>query len=1029
MDLAIHEDQQGEVFVKDLTKISVSSVEDALAVVADGLKLRATHETKMNAVSSRSHTVFTLILTQTDRASGSGTVGKVNLVDLAGSERLKKSESEGMRLKEAVHINSSLTALGKVVMALDPQNSGSHVPYRDDKLTRVLQNSLGGNSYTTLVATIHPCEEYSEECLSTLQFANRCRVVQNQPRVMYTGEESSEAKDLRIKNLTDENKQLRKRLVAGGLGDVGEEESMDMFGMLGGGGGGEGGGGGGGGPMSKKQRAVMSQAANAMIIKILAELGITATIAEDGRVQLPDGRLVGHKGANGGEGGDSSNARSSGRNHDDDEDDEDDDDVLGALMSGDGGASVARRLKALTREKNALKAKLGDAKAALDEKSRGFRRELEEQQSQLRQAAAGAGKDAEKAKRHALTTKEGGAAAMAVMAKAHSEQVKALVGRGEARLLEQHAKDEQQQRGMYGSGGGGKGKGVVARRSGERELASALEAHEQSKHAEMEHLKQQYEHWLAQRDSDLEKFVKSFNEYKVKSKARLAGAEGELLRVFAFARTTQQVLARIEQGEYPVRQSQQQQQQRGGGGVGGAVGRLVVPCVHPDHLPLEPHLLEEEVSKGSGGDGSGRGGGVGGSSSSSPSSVLDGLPLPKHLPSVRSCLKRKVQERKKAQSLAQDKHTYGLLSGGQEKGGGSGMGGESALQLLEMLLAPPGMKALPLRAGGASGLASSPNTAALTGPVRIDPEPRDGLVSTAEAGRAKERERRQQQQGQGRWSKGGGGGESTEDSSDDNSDDGEEEKSLDGTEDGSFAGRHEENQNEDGRRQGGQRQRQQRRKEGKGGGGGGGRGATNTAVADDVNDELAQLDVDTVVARFGPERFSNAPRSELETALENLRLYVSNAVPKQVEQQVLKELQNADTVQYMAGLEGRLRAKDATIADQAKKLTELRSAKEALTRAASAASAKVHQAERSARANHFMSRNVAAAAPSAPAAAAAASGTAGGSSAAGTGVLASLNGDPPPRPSSATKQQHRRPVSASASGGRSRGGYSQNRAY
>ena len=95
-------------------------------------------------------------------------------MDLAGSERLKKSASEGQRKKEALHINISLTALGKVVMALDPAANAGHVPYRDSKLTRLLQNSLGGNSYTTVLATIHPVAHFAEECLSTLQFANRC---------------------------------------------------------------------------------------------------------------------------------------------------------------------------------------------------------------------------------------------------------------------------------------------------------------------------------------------------------------------------------------------------------------------------------------------------------------------------------------------------------------------------------------------------------------------------------------------------------------------------------------------------------------------------------------------------------------------------------------------------------------------------------------------------------------------------------------------------------------------------------------
>ena len=97
----------------------------------------------------------------------------LNLVDLAGSERLDKSESTGQRMREALSINTSLTALGKVIMALDPTLVGrQHVPYRDSKLTRLLQNSLGGNSYTALLATLHPMAAHHSECLSTLQFAN-----------------------------------------------------------------------------------------------------------------------------------------------------------------------------------------------------------------------------------------------------------------------------------------------------------------------------------------------------------------------------------------------------------------------------------------------------------------------------------------------------------------------------------------------------------------------------------------------------------------------------------------------------------------------------------------------------------------------------------------------------------------------------------------------------------------------------------------------------------------------------------------
>ena len=185
MNYEIREDSDGNVFVGNLSMVPVTTIDEVMAMIETGLKLRATHETKMNATSSRSHTVFTLSVLTRDRMTDVTVNGMLNLVDLAGSERLKKSESVGIRLKEALHINTSLSALGKVIMSLDPNSDSTHIPYRDSKLTRVLQNSLGGNSYTIVLAAIHPHPNYYDECLSTLQFANRCRNVSYPIHISY----------------------------------------------------------------------------------------------------------------------------------------------------------------------------------------------------------------------------------------------------------------------------------------------------------------------------------------------------------------------------------------------------------------------------------------------------------------------------------------------------------------------------------------------------------------------------------------------------------------------------------------------------------------------------------------------------------------------------------------------------------------------------------------------------------------------------------------------------------------------------
>ena len=136
----------------------------------------------MNATSSRSHALFTVHIESMedgDKVKGS----KINLVDLAGSERQSKTEATGDRLKEGAKINLSLTALGNVINALVDGKKGGHIPYRDSKLTRLLQDSLGGNTKTLMIASVSPADDNYDETLTTLRYAARARNIKNTPKV------------------------------------------------------------------------------------------------------------------------------------------------------------------------------------------------------------------------------------------------------------------------------------------------------------------------------------------------------------------------------------------------------------------------------------------------------------------------------------------------------------------------------------------------------------------------------------------------------------------------------------------------------------------------------------------------------------------------------------------------------------------------------------------------------------------------------------------------------------------------------
>ncbi len=178
VNLAIHEDENKSVYVKGATERFVSSPEEVLKAIEEGKSNRHIAATLMNAQSSRSHSVFLIHIKQKNLENHKKLSGKLYLVDLAGSEKVGKTGASGNVLKEAQTINKSLTMLGIVISALSEGNR-SHIPYRDSKLTRILQESLGGNSKTTIIICASPAAVNEHETKSTLEFGKRAKTIKN----------------------------------------------------------------------------------------------------------------------------------------------------------------------------------------------------------------------------------------------------------------------------------------------------------------------------------------------------------------------------------------------------------------------------------------------------------------------------------------------------------------------------------------------------------------------------------------------------------------------------------------------------------------------------------------------------------------------------------------------------------------------------------------------------------------------------------------------------------------------------------
>ncbi|PRW34071.1 phragmoplast orienting kinesin 2 [Chlorella sorokiniana] len=218
-NLHVRENLEGQ-YVSNLSAHECSRVEDVVQLLRMGQANRRTGETNMNERSSRSHSVFTCKL-QSKTLDQFGTshvrTSRLHLVDLAGSERQKASGAQGERLKEATAINKSLSALGNVIMSLVDQQHGRsrHIPYRDSRLTYLLQDSLGGNAKTCLVATVSPASINMAETLSTLRFADQAKRIKNQAVVNEDTDGDRAALKREIKRLNEELAAARRQLAAG----------------------------------------------------------------------------------------------------------------------------------------------------------------------------------------------------------------------------------------------------------------------------------------------------------------------------------------------------------------------------------------------------------------------------------------------------------------------------------------------------------------------------------------------------------------------------------------------------------------------------------------------------------------------------------------------------------------------------------------------------------------------------------------------------------------------------------------------
>ena len=220
-DLAIREDKNKGIWVEDCTEEYVESEQEMFNFFQNGASNRAVASTKMNALSSRSHSLFAVIIYQRNIITESSKTGKIYFVDLAGSEKMSKAGIEGnTMMKEAQNINKSIMTLGMVINALT--KGAKHIPYRDSKLTRVLQESLGGNSLTNLIINCSPSMINQNESLSTLRFGQRAKLIKN--KVVANTQQSVKELMMKLKQAEEKIKELEEIIGAGKVDGISEDD-------------------------------------------------------------------------------------------------------------------------------------------------------------------------------------------------------------------------------------------------------------------------------------------------------------------------------------------------------------------------------------------------------------------------------------------------------------------------------------------------------------------------------------------------------------------------------------------------------------------------------------------------------------------------------------------------------------------------------------------------------------------------------------------------------------------------------------